>query len=97
MAQRPAARHRGGQGFLMLPGGYSAVLQAQSREQFRDEVVRFAQRLGFQTRHAPAGSWWQLDDIRQDAQDWPLTRGHHLLILMGLDGLELDRVNFEVR
>lgn len=61
------------------------------------DIPQDRQRLGFQTRHAPAGSWWQLDDIRQDAQDWPLTRGHHLLILMGLDGLELDRVNFEVR
>ena len=33
----------------MLPGGYSAVLKAQNREEFRDEVVRFAQRLGFDT------------------------------------------------
>ncbi len=33
----------------MLPGGYSAVLEAQNREKFRDEVVRFAQRLGFDT------------------------------------------------
>jgi DNA-binding CsgD family transcriptional regulator len=33
----------------MLPGGYSSVLQAESREEFRDEVVRFAQRLGFDT------------------------------------------------
>jgi DNA-binding CsgD family transcriptional regulator len=33
----------------MLPGGYSSVLQAQSREEFRDEIVRFTQRLGFET------------------------------------------------
>jgi DNA-binding CsgD family transcriptional regulator len=33
----------------MLPGGYSSVLQAQSREEFRDEVVRFSRRLGFET------------------------------------------------
>ena len=33
----------------MLPGGYSAVLKAENREEFRDEVVRFAQRLGFDT------------------------------------------------
>lgn len=33
----------------MLPGGYSSVLQAQSREEFRDEVIRFAQRMGFNT------------------------------------------------
>jgi DNA-binding CsgD family transcriptional regulator len=33
----------------MLPGGYTAVLQARSREEFRDEVVRFTQRLGFET------------------------------------------------
>jgi DNA-binding CsgD family transcriptional regulator len=33
----------------MLPGGYSSVLQARDRDEFRDEVVRFAQRLGFDT------------------------------------------------
>ncbi|MFY9513104.1 MAG: autoinducer binding domain-containing protein [Rubrivivax sp.] len=33
----------------MLPGGYSSVLQARNRDEFRDEVVRFTQRLGFQT------------------------------------------------
>lgn len=33
----------------MLPGGYTAVLQARNREEFRAEVVRFTQRLGFET------------------------------------------------
>jgi DNA-binding CsgD family transcriptional regulator len=33
----------------MLPGGYTAVLQARNRDEFRDEVVRFTQRLGFDT------------------------------------------------
>lgn len=33
----------------MLAGSYAAVLQAQDREQFRDEVVRFARGLGFDT------------------------------------------------
>jgi DNA-binding CsgD family transcriptional regulator len=33
----------------MLPGGYSSVLQARNREEFRDEVVRFTQKLGFET------------------------------------------------
>ena len=33
----------------MLPGGYSSVLQAKDREELRDEIVRFAQRLGFDT------------------------------------------------
>lgn len=33
----------------MLPGGYGAVLQARNREEFRDEVVRFTRKLGFQT------------------------------------------------
>ena len=33
----------------MLPGGYGEVLKAQSREEFREEVVRFTQRLGFET------------------------------------------------
>ncbi|KPF41634.1 hypothetical protein D621_21215 [beta proteobacterium AAP51] len=33
----------------MLPGGYTAVLQARNRDEFRDEVVRFTQQLGFET------------------------------------------------
>ncbi len=33
----------------MLPGGYSSVLQARNRDEFREEVVRFTQRLGFET------------------------------------------------
>ncbi len=33
----------------MLPGGYSSVLQARNRDEFRDEVVRFTHRLGFET------------------------------------------------
>ncbi len=33
----------------MLPGGYTAVLHARNRDEFRDEVVRFTQRLGFET------------------------------------------------
>ena len=33
----------------MLPGGYSSVLEARSREEFRNEVVRFTQQLGFET------------------------------------------------
>jgi hypothetical protein len=32
----------------MLPEAYSAVMQARSRE-FRDEIVRFARALGFET------------------------------------------------
>ena len=31
----------------MLPGGYSSVMQARDRNEFRSEVVRFTQRLGF--------------------------------------------------
>jgi DNA-binding CsgD family transcriptional regulator len=31
----------------MLQGGYSSVLQARNREEFRDEVVRFGRALGF--------------------------------------------------
>lgn len=38
----------------MLPGAYSSVLQARTRDEFRDEVVRFAQRLGFSTVSAVA-------------------------------------------
>ncbi len=33
----------------MLPGQYTAVLQARSRDEFRNEVVRFTQALGFET------------------------------------------------
>lgn len=33
----------------MLPGGYSAVLQAKSIDDFRSEVVRFTRQLGFET------------------------------------------------
>ena len=47
----------------MLPGGYASVMKAQNRDEFRDEVVRFSQRLGFETvsamtviDHAPGNS-----------------------------------------
>lgn len=33
----------------MIPGSYSQVLHARNREEFRDEVVRFASELGFRT------------------------------------------------
>ena len=33
----------------MLPGGYTSVMKAQNRDEFRGEVVRFAQALGFET------------------------------------------------
>ena len=33
----------------MLSGGYSAVMQARNRDEFRDEIVRFARELGFET------------------------------------------------
>ena len=33
----------------MLQGGYASVLQSRSRDDFRDEVVRFTQQLGFST------------------------------------------------
>ena len=33
----------------MLPGGYSSVMQARNRDEFREEVVRFTQKLGFET------------------------------------------------
>jgi DNA-binding CsgD family transcriptional regulator len=33
----------------MLPGGYSSVLNAKNRDELRDEIVRFAQQLGFAT------------------------------------------------
>ena len=38
----------------MLQGGYSSVLQAQDRNEFRDEVVRFGRALGFETVSAVA-------------------------------------------
>jgi len=33
----------------MLPGGYSSVMAARNRDEFRGELIGFAQRLGFQT------------------------------------------------
>ena len=33
----------------MLPAGYTAVLQTRNRDEFREEVVRFTRRLGFDT------------------------------------------------
>lgn len=33
----------------MLPGGYSSVLSAKDREELRNEIIRFAQRMGFDT------------------------------------------------
>ncbi|MCU0968992.1 MAG: autoinducer binding domain-containing protein [Rubrivivax sp.] len=33
----------------MLPGSFSAVLEARNRDEFRDELVRFAHHLGFDT------------------------------------------------
>jgi DNA-binding CsgD family transcriptional regulator len=33
----------------MLPGGYSSVLEAKDRDEFREELVRFTHRLGFET------------------------------------------------
>lgn len=33
----------------MLPGGYTSVMQARNRDEFRDEVIRFAHKLGFET------------------------------------------------
>jgi DNA-binding CsgD family transcriptional regulator len=38
----------------MLQGGYSSVLQARNREEFREEVVRFGRALGFDTVTAVA-------------------------------------------
>jgi len=38
----------------MLQGGYSSVLQARDRDEFRDEVVRFGRALGFDTVSAMA-------------------------------------------
>jgi DNA-binding CsgD family transcriptional regulator len=38
----------------MLQGGYSSVLQARNRDEFRDEVVRFGRALGFDTVSAVA-------------------------------------------
>ena len=48
----------------MLPGGYSSVLQAKDRDEFRDEVLRFARQLGFDTVDAGGidDSWRQQPD-----------------------------------
>jgi len=33
----------------MLSGGYMTVMQARDRDEFRDEIIRFANKLGFET------------------------------------------------
>ena len=33
----------------MLPGGYTSVMQARNRDEFREEVIRFTHKLGFET------------------------------------------------
>ena len=33
----------------MLPGGYTSVLEAKDRDEFRGAIVRFTQQLGFET------------------------------------------------
>lgn len=38
----------------MLQGGYASVLQSRDRDEFRDEIVRFARGLGFETVSAMA-------------------------------------------
>jgi DNA-binding CsgD family transcriptional regulator len=38
----------------MLQGGYASVLQSRDRDEFRDEIVRFAHSLGFDTVSAMA-------------------------------------------
>lgn len=38
----------------MLPGGYASVLEARTRDEFRGEIVRFANRLEFSTVSAMA-------------------------------------------
>ncbi len=38
----------------MLQGGYASVLQSRDRQEFRDEVVRFAREIGFDTVSAMA-------------------------------------------
>jgi|GEM_PF-6660753 len=54
----------------MLHGGYQSVLEARSREEFRGEVIRFAQGLGFDTVAATAVQdqtlIWLLSVKRQD-------------------------------
>jgi DNA-binding CsgD family transcriptional regulator len=48
----------------MLQGGYQSVLEAQSREQFRGEIVRFAAGMGFTTVSATV----ILDHTTRDTQ-----------------------------
>ena len=33
----------------MLDGGYKSVLEARTRDEFRDEIVRYTRSLGFET------------------------------------------------
>ncbi len=54
------------------------------------------QRLDFQARDMPADAHWVLDNVRRDSGEWPLSPGHHTLILR-TDAAILDQVEFEVR
>ncbi len=55
------------------------------------------QRLFFRASNLPAGAYWQLDEVKLDSADWPLTRGKHSLSLIDASGHTLDQVEFEVR
>lgn len=59
------------------------------------------QRVLFQASAAVAGGSWRLDDLPlgegNDVLAWEPKPGHHVLTLHDADGVELDRVAFQVR
>ncbi len=55
------------------------------------------QQLHLRARNAPAGATWQINQIKLETADWPLTRGKHRLSLIDAGGSVLDQLEFEVR
>jgi penicillin-binding protein 1C len=61
------------------------------------DIPATRQQLHFRASHLPAGAYWQLDESKQESDNWQLTHGKHHLILHDASGHPLDRVDFEVR
>lgn len=61
------------------------------------DIPAARQQLHFSAGNPPAGAVWQLDGIKQESADWPLTRGKHRLSLIDAGGQLLDQIEFEVR
>jgi penicillin-binding protein 1C len=61
------------------------------------DIPAARQQMHFRASNPPVGAAWQLDEVKLESADWPLTRGKHRLILIDAGGSALDQVEFEVR